>query len=871
MSAGLTEDQKRQIEENRLKALARRAERLASQRQHAGRASPARPLAPTVCPLAPTANPLAPTVSPLAPTVSPLAPTANPLASTANPLALVKRSEAALEAASPGHIGQQRAVIIDIASQARFPLDNGDTRPTVCSAQTDSNTKGFLPFRAEGTNMPAFYRPEQEPRAGANLVIPGNVSGQGKNYSSSAGSSVSNWRNNSRGCCVKHSEGRFRVEIGFNAELLLIFKTIPSRNFDMATKMWNFSLDDYSNLMEQVKQVPGAILNPLDGIPDPEMVSSTSSSPKTRRKRSSKLTVNQLAIVGRNWKKPGAVIQGRFGLLSRSRCEVEIGYHEEVLKVFKRVKSRHYNMKTRKWSFLLEDYKELFDALSRISAVQIEPFPRGVLEVFLPQFEKSYLEPLEIPEADLLSVDSKLVHSLMPFQREGVNFAISRDGRLLLADDMGLGKTLQAICIAAVYRKEWPVLVIAPSSVRFTWAQAFSHWLPSLETEAIHVVLTGKDQLSSSHVSIISYDLLPKLSNQLAKRHFQVIIVDESHFLKNMKTVRCKAARPFLQAAKRLILLSGTPAMSRPAELYSQITVLRPKLFSNFHDFGMRYCAAKQFPWGWDYSGSSNLLELRLLLLESVMIRRLKSDVLSQLPAKRRKVVLVEPEGVSAKARAALAAAAKEMAKDHKTKREKKEALLLFYNRTAEAKVRSIIEYVSDLLESGRNKFLVFGHHRLVLDALCETLGEKILFQAEDRAHRIGQSNCVDIHYLVARGTADDYLWPIIQEKVKILGEAGLSENNFSETETTDYFHRGPRQAKVIDFFQMTFADSESTDDEALLLEAADVCLDSHLRTGTDTGNSSSTSTGTNSGNVQQTNNSESPFKKRRIEEYFGK
>ncbi|GCB77235.1 hypothetical protein scyTo_0021079 [Scyliorhinus torazame] len=254
-----------------------------------------------------------------------------------------------------------------------------------------------------------------------------------------------------------------------------------------------------------------------------------------------------------------------------------------------------------------------FGALSRITAVQIEPFPRGVLEIFLSQFEKSCPEPPEIPEADLSSVDSKLVHSLMPFQREGVNFAISRGGRLLLADDMGLGKTLQAICIAAIYRKEWPVLVIAPSSVRFTWAQ------------------------------------------------------DESHFLKNMKTARSKAARPFLQAAKRLILLSGTPAMSRPAELYSQITALRPKLFSNFHEFGLRYCAAKQFPWGWDYSGSCNLLELRLLLLESLMIRRLKSDVLSQLPAKRRKMVLVEPEAVSVKARAALEAAAKEMTKDHKT------------------------------------------------------------------------------------------------------------------------------------------------------------------------------------------------------------
>lgn len=51
------------------------------------------------------------------------------------------------------------------------------------------------------------------------------------------------------------------------------------------------------------------------------------------------------------------------------------------------------------------------------------------------------------------------------------SFAISRNGRLLLSDDMGLGKTIQAICIAAYYRKEWPLLVVTPSSVRFTWAE----------------------------------------------------------------------------------------------------------------------------------------------------------------------------------------------------------------------------------------------------------------------------------------------------------------------------------------------------------------------------------------------------------------
>lgn len=68
-------------------------------------------------------------------------------------------------------------------------------------------------------------------------------------------------------------------------------------------------------------------------------------------------------------------------------------------------------------------------------------------------------------------------------------------------------------------------------------------------------------------------------------------------------------------------------------------------------------------PWGWDYSGSSNLTELKILLEQSIMIRRLKSDVLSQLPSKQRKMVVVAPEGISAKTKAALAAEAKKMAK----------------------------------------------------------------------------------------------------------------------------------------------------------------------------------------------------------------
>ncbi|KAH0621269.1 hypothetical protein JD844_022374 [Phrynosoma platyrhinos] len=519
------------------------------------------------------------------------------------------------------------------------------------------------------------------------------------------------------GKCVKHLEDRFRVEIGYNAELIEMFRSLPSKNYDPVTKMWNFSLEDYSHLMEAVEQLPSVTLTPLAG-----METTTGATKSSSVGRSSSLRSLLQTCIG--WQKPSATIRGKCVLISYSRFEVDIGYAANIIAVFKQLNSRNYDMKTRKWSFLLEDYIELIEMVKNLPEVELEPLPKSVVQIFASQFEKSVSKPADVPEADLSQVDSEVVTSLMPFQREGVNFAISRDGRLLLADDMGLGKTIQAICIAAYYRKEWPLLVITPSSVRYTWAEAFHRWLPSLSTDTVSVIATGKDCLMARLINIVSFDLLSKMEKQL-KTTFQVVIVDESHFLKNGKTARCRAAIPLLKAAKRVILLSGTPAMSRPAELYTQMAAVRPSFFPQFHAFGLRYCDAKQRPWGWDYSGSSNLGELKLLLEESIMIRRLKSNVLSQLPAKQRKVVVVAPEGINARTKAELAAAAKEMAKGYRSKQEEKEALILFYNRTAEAKIHSIIEYILDLLESGREKFLVFAHHKLVLDAITEELEKK--------------------------------------------------------------------------------------------------------------------------------------------------
>lgn len=82
------------------------------------------------------------------------------------------------------------------------------------------------------------------------------------------------------------------------------------------------------------------------------------------------------------------------------------------------------------------------------------------------------------------------------------------------------------------------------------------------------------------------------------------------------------------------------------------------------------FSSSSQSTWGWDYSGSSNLGELKLLLEESLMLRRLKSDVLSQLPAKQRKVVTVTIGGINARIKAALSAAAKQLAKGDRNVRQ---------------------------------------------------------------------------------------------------------------------------------------------------------------------------------------------------------
>ncbi|XP_023076414.2 SWI/SNF-related matrix-associated actin-dependent regulator of chromatin subfamily A-like protein 1 isoform X3 [Piliocolobus tephrosceles] len=870
MSLPLTEEQRKKIEENRQKALARRAEKLLAE-QHQ-RTSSGTSIAgnPSQAKQGPSQNFPRESCKPVSHGVifkqQNLSSSSNadqrPHDSHSFQAKGIWKKPEEMPAACPGHSPRSQMAVTGISP----PL--AQSPPEVPKQQLLSYGLGqghaeaspeirFTPF-AHPTHEPlakakssqeTLARSSGQPPRDAKLeaeTAKASTSRQNISYIHSSsgtegrlqkksGSSVEKGVISQKGKCIRNGD-RFQVLIGYNAELIAVFKSLPSKRYDPDTKTWNFSMNDYSALMKAAQSLPTVNLQPL------EWAYGSSESPSTSSEGQAGLpSAPSLSFV-----------KGRCMLISRAYFEADIGYSQDLIALFKQMDSRRYDVKTRKWSFLLEEHSKLIAKVRCLPQVQLDPLPTTLTLAFASQLKKTSLSLTpDVPEADLSEVDPKLVSNLMPFQRAGVNFAIAKGGRLLLADDMGLGKTIQAICIAAFYRKEWPLLVVVPSSVRFTWEQAFLRWLPSLSPDCINVVVTGKDRLTAGLINIVSFDLLSKLEKQL-KTPFKVVIIDESHFLKNSRTARCRAAMPVLKVAKRVILLSGTPAMSRPAELYTQIIAVKPTFFPQFHAFGLRYCDAKRMPWGWDYSGSSNLGELKLLLEEAVMLRRLKSDVLSQLPAKQRKIVVIAPGRINARTRAALDAAAMEMTTKDKTKQQQKDALILFFNRTAEAKIPSVIEYILDLLESGREKFLVFAHHKVVLDAITQELERKhvqhiridgstssaeredlcqqfqlserhavavlsitaanmgltfssadlvvfaelfwnpgVLIQAEDRVHRIGQTSSVGIHYLVAKGTADDYLWPLIQEKIKVLAEAGLSETNFSEmTESTDYLYK---------------------------------------------------------------------------------
>uniref|UniRef100_A0A6N2LX39 Helicase ATP-binding domain-containing protein n=1 Tax=Salix viminalis TaxID=40686 RepID=A0A6N2LX39_SALVM len=295
----------------------------------------------------------------------------------------------------------------------------------------------------------------------------------------------------------------------------------------------------------------------------------------------------------------------------------------------------------------IRDYDVVLTCLKNCKGVEIEKIPFSTLNIIQrlsKSFDAGRWEPCRPEHFTDEKVDEfirmlprKLLDALLPFQLHGLRFGLRRGGRSLIADEMGLGKTLQAIAIAGCFINEGPILVVCPAICVFM-AKIFGH-----RNNPVHLTRCPK-------VVVISYTMLHHLRKAMLEQEWALLIVDESHHVRCSKNKsepnEIKAVLDVAEKVKRIVLLSGTPSLSRPGLLgqnkydLRKLTVLlelsalmKQKVFSIGNLEENERDKVKGFLEG------NSFEELNVLLRQTVMIRRLKEHVLKQLPPKRRQII----------------------------------------------------------------------------------------------------------------------------------------------------------------------------------------------------------------------------------------
>ena len=221
---------------------------------------------------------------------------------------------------------------------------------------------------------------------------------------------------------------------------------------------------------------------------------------------------------------------------------------------------------------------------------------------------------------------------LYDFQKLGVEFLINNNGRAIINSDCGTGKSLQALAYV-VHQKIQKTLIICPCSVKFAWQSECDKWtkLKSfiIDTKTNFTV----DIFNENDVIIINYDLLKKFYKFLTAFKFNLLIIDEAQYCKNLKAIRSKIVVQIAKKISHCILLSGTIILSRPVELFNPLHILDPLIWNNWYHYTKKYCMGHDSYWGYDANGASTIPELKQKI-NKYYIRHIKEDVLKDLPEK---------------------------------------------------------------------------------------------------------------------------------------------------------------------------------------------------------------------------------------------
>jgi SWI/SNF-related matrix-associated actin-dependent regulator 1 of chromatin subfamily A len=418
---------------------------------------------------------------------------------------------------------------------------------------------------------------------------------------------------------------------------------------------------------------------------------------------------------------------------------------------------------------------------------------------------------------------------LLSHQKEAIQ-KLLENKKFILADDMGLGKTTSSI-VAALESGAKKILIICPATLKINWKREIENY-----SDRSIFIAEGK-QFSTEHdFVIINYDIIKnfhdakkKDESQILGANFDLVVIDEAHYIKNAQAQRTKLINDFVKKIDRLWLLTGTPMTSRPIDYYNLLSLIDSPVAKNWMAYVIRYCQGYQFKVGprkvWNVMGASNLEELRDRT-SGLTLRRLKEDVLD-LPDK-----IITPIYLRLKSKEYEEVMGEYYNWYEKNPEESKSLTVQFTKLTkvrqiiANEKITQTIELAENILEQDK-KVIIFCNFTESLNKIVEHFGKSAVkvdgsmskterqhsvdefqdnpkvkvfvgnikaagvgltltsaeavimndlsflpsdhSQAEDRAYRYGQKNNVLVYYPIFENTIEGIIYDILNAKKQVI------------------------------------------------------------------------------------------------------
>ena len=519
---------------------------------------------------------------------------------------------------------------------------------------------------------------------------------------------------------------------------------------------------------------------------------------------------------------------------TRSQAEYIINNHDKQPKVAKKwvILDAYFAQK-------LADDKLYTEIPQKVWVEKLLADKEKAFHIWGKVFESEQLHDFWLPKAAIIKdntvkdvvIDYEKYSHRPPLshQKEAIQKLVENK-KFILADDMGLGKTTSTI-IAALESGAKKVLIICPATLKINWKREIENY----SDKSVYIA-EGKNFSTEHDFVIINYDIIKnfhdtkkKAESQILGANFDLVVVDEAHYIKNATAQRTKLINDIVKKVDRLWLLTGTPMTSRPIDYFNLLSLIDSPVAKNWMAYAIRYCQGYQFNVGgrkvWNVMGASNLEELRDRTL-GLTLRRLKEDVLD-LPDK-----IITPVYLRLKSKLY-----EEVMGDYYNwyegnPEESKSLTVQFTKLTkvrqiiADEKIAQTIELAENIIEQGK-KVIIFCNFTDSLNKIVEHFGkaavkvdgsmskperqhsvdsfqesdkvkvfvgnikaagvgltltaaEAVIMndlsflpsdhaQAEDRAYRYGQKNNVLVYYPIFENTIEGIIYDILNNKKQVI------------------------------------------------------------------------------------------------------